>query len=153
FTKIRKGRPVRFDCVQKLLEVADRGGEEFHLTQVAYSSKNTIEIPEIDNEFSYFLGMMLGDGSIIGERQTLGFSSADEELQNRFKEMMNRFNASVRPVHGKDYDYKSSNRSVAWLLQQIGLPAGKKKDMKIPDCVLTSKENLSAFLSGLMDTD
>ncbi|MFB6209555.1 MAG: helicase C-terminal domain-containing protein [Candidatus Nanohaloarchaea archaeon] len=96
---------------------------------------------------------MLGDGGIFGKRETIAMTTADESIENFFKRTMESFDSSVREVNGDEYTYKSSNRSLAWLLSELGLPTQRKEDLEIPDCVLTSRENLAAFISGLLDTD
>lgn len=153
FTRMRENKPVKLNHCLKLTDLASISKQELEITEIHYNNRNRIQMPDIDDDFCYFLGMMLGDGSIMGKRETIGFSTQDQEMEEIFRKQMAKFDSEVREVHGDKYGYKSSNRSLALLLKELGLPSGIKEEMKIPDCVLTSKNNLSNFISGLLDTD
>ncbi len=113
------------------------------------SSKN-IELTEIDSEFAYFMGLIVGDGCTT-RRGYILFSSYDEELRTTFKTIASRFGLHVTK-HGSSLRLNSTQLSS--LLMHLGIGTAKAHLKTMPDCILRAPREINiAFIQGLFDTD
>lgn len=60
FTLIRNNELVRVKHAAKLVEKSSMALEDFEIVEMSKSNRNNIFLPEIDTEFSYFLGLKIG---------------------------------------------------------------------------------------------
>lgn len=96
----------------------------------------------------YALGLMIGDGSYT-TKYRLGFTTKDEELA-RAIQVVGNFKKSTDNVHYTMNGIKNVNN---WL-NKWGITQTHTKDKIIPDKMLCAEqEKMSAFISGLFDTD
>lgn len=101
----------------------------------------------------YFLGLLLGDGSI--SQRHIGFTSADTEILDYIS---NIIPDDISLNHRKDYDYYIStclNRnSITKVLRELNLQGKKSVDKFIPEIYKRAaiSDRLS-LLQGLLDTD
>lgn len=113
-----------------------------------------------DEDFYYFLGLLLGDGCMPVNG---GFTicTSDEEIKNflirflaeRFPQNSQKYYTRLNKV--ENYSFICYNTEFTQFLNSIGFITGVKADKKkIPDFVLSLPMNFqAAFLSGLLDTD
>lgn len=107
----------------------------------------------LDIKTSYLLGLLTGDGG-MSIKDRIYFSTADKELLFSFKQYFReRFGYSVKKATSK-YDYLISSSNIKSEIARFGIEESYSRNKKIPDQIMLSpKENIVAFLQGLLDTD
>lgn len=109
---------------------------------------------EVSQEFAYWLGLLIGDGGLSIDRR-IGFTSKDKQLVSSFRDLSERlFGAHIKETSGT-YGYEISSRHIYDFLEKgCGIDMVKSPLKEIPSIILEStKECVSSFISGLMDTD
>lgn len=95
----------------------------------------------------WFLGLLLGDGS-IGGRGELSFSTADQEIVDRVKEL----GYTIRD--GGNYSYGLKKDEIKNQLEKLGLLGTKSHDKFIPKYYkLAPTDERWQLIHGLMDSD
>jgi len=118
-----------------------------------HSAKLT-HIDELDPEFAYFMGALVGDGCLT-VRNRIILSSADKRIIEMFERMASRLGLKIF-TNGKErpYDRIIASSQLYQLLTHLGMPTGKAHTKRIPHGILTAPEKIvAAFLRGLFDTD
>lgn len=131
-----------------------------------FNYKNTkgiyIDLPEADTGDSkenllidpYLLGVLIGDGCL---RDTVRFSSNDEYVINKVRDIVSKNNLTVNYISKYDYaivDYTQRDNSLRIALEYYGLFKKYSHEKFIPkEYMESSIENRLALLNGLMDTD
>ncbi|MBM3228484.1 hypothetical protein FJZ20_01185 [Candidatus Pacearchaeota archaeon] len=144
----------------------------FNLKDVKFSKYDfirKISLPkDLSPELSELIGIIMGDGNIYMKNKRYELSitgDANEDVEYHgnhinpiFKKVFN-----INPVT-KIRIFKDSRRCVitkfeskgviSFLTDCIGLPKGKKSDIKVPKCIFSAnKKEIYRFLRGLADTD
>lgn len=134
-----------------------------------YDKKRKIKLPvKLTPDLSELIGIITGDGNIYVKNkryELLIVGDANEDLEYHKKHINSLFKKifNVSPST-KIRVFKNLRRCVttkfeskaitSFLTAQVGLPNGKKSNIKIPKCIInTNKENICRFLRGLADTD
>lgn len=138
----------------------------------AKRNRNRLFIETFSGEFGmssglpvepWLLGFLIGDGDLAGAG--IRFASADKELVDLVSESIPH---GLHVVHSKNYDYRISQKNrghviglavqskngLKVLLEELGLSGTDCYSKFIPQIYMeSSKENRTALLRGLMDTD
>lgn len=142
---------------------------DFEPTAIDSNNYQTIDLSYINGakltfskELSYYIGAILGDGSI--SRKNVYFMSEDYELIQYMSSIVKRYNLGEAHENVQKYT-KTSNKpfirlncgpkKARDLCRDIGLidDAGHKQ-FKVPDIVLKSPNDVKfAFIQGIFDTD
>jgi intein/homing endonuclease len=122
------------------------------LNKYSQRQKRT-KLPEkLDADFSKYLGMLVGDGTLTQERVII-FTNIDECLVDHFKMINEKYFGLTTKQRSAD-DYTLNSAYVREFLRQIGLDFVTAHKKEIPKCIMQSpKEILCSFLQGLFDTD
>lgn len=115
---------------------------------------------KIDKDVSYVLGALIGDGCFSEHcRTNIGFTNADKDIVNEVKAHSAKLwqTAYFSELKSKDISFSINFRSRSNLhdcLNYYGIKQSLSVDKEIPLSILqANKDSLSAFLSGLFDTD
>jgi phosphate starvation-inducible protein PhoH and related proteins len=117
-------------------------------------SSKLIPINELDTEFAYFMGALVGDGCLTARNRII-LSSADEPIIEAFERMAARLGLNTY-LNGGDrpYDHIIASAQLYQLLIHLGMSTGKARTKRIPRAILTAPEKIvAAFIRGLFDTD
>lgn len=111
---------------------------------------------ELDEDLSYYMGMLVGDGMMTHDSLWI-FSSADKESVDFF-ERYNREMFGIETKHyvrgNSKYDYRAHSVYTREFLRQIGLGFETSHGKTIPHSIMSApKEIVASFLRGLFDTD
>lgn len=127
-------------------------------------SHHRIKIPDLNKDLALFLGLIWGDGWIVGRALArvkqdwkVGLVEDDAELLPYVQKLIkNLFFIDAHMYHKRNYYYiVFSSRIVYELLNQTyNFPDGEKKDrLHIPKQILSNSNLSKAFLNGLFSTD
>ncbi len=118
----------------------------------------------VTESFAEFLGYLIGDGNIHISKNSIGYTTGDRELADRYAQLI----ASLFAIESVPYwDDKTANgkggrwrvvfysANVLDLLQSLGIDLrAKARQKSIPDVILRSpKSVVSAFLRAYFDCD
>ncbi len=117
-------------------------------------SSKPVKLDCLDEEFAYFMGLLIGDGS-MRRRNCVVLTSSDESIVAAFYKIASRFGLRVfRNNEGRPYDYIIASVQLCQLLERLGLSTDKARTKRIPHSILAApQEIIAAFLRGLFDTD
>lgn len=126
-----------------------------------WRTKDCIIPEELTPELSYLFGLITGDGCVsvdkTGRKNRVMFTSGDEELIDKFKELMLKyFNLKHTDENGKNRAPQVGYycKKLVEFLLLCGFTKTNALDKKIPDVIKkSSKECFISFVRGLMDTD
>jgi stage V sporulation protein R len=118
----------------------------------------------ITDSFAEFLGYLIGDGNIHVTKNTIGYTTGDRELADRYALLVQELFAiettpfwDDRTLNGKGGRWRVVfySANVLDLLQSLGIDLrAKARKKRIPDCILRSpKSVVSAFLRAYFDCD
>ncbi len=118
----------------------------------------------VTESFAEFLGYLIGDGNIHASKRTIGYTTGDSELADRYAQLVAELFAiepnifwDDRTINGKGGRWRvifySSN--VLDLIQSLDIDLhAKARKKRIPDVILRSpKSVVSAFLRAYFDCD
>src|SRR5437588_10867300 len=114
--------------------------------------------------FAEFLGYLIGDGNIHVSKNTIGYTTGDRELADRYAQLVLELFAieavptwDDRTLNGKGGRWRVVfySANVLDLLQSLGIDLkAKARDKRIPEVILRSpKAVVSAFLRAYFDCD
>jgi holliday junction DNA helicase RuvB len=111
----------------------------------------------LTKELCWFLGLLIGDGTIT-DKNTIQFTSADEELIKKYINVsFNLFNCKhyiSKDKRSSAVNIRISNRKIRDFLKHIGLNYSDSNTKKIPEIILnTTKENIVEFIKAYFDCD
>jgi len=121
-----------------------------------HPKSNPVNLPKyIDKEFSYYLGLIIGDGCLT-RNNIVGFTTIDDELsmfvENFYRYTIGKQKGSYHKEDSIDYSFQSMY--FREYLRQIGFEYVNSHTKIIPQCILEStKENIKEFVKGMFDTD
>ncbi len=113
-----------------------------------------IAVDQLDEELSYLLGVLTGDGCLTFKNRVI-LSSADPEIIEAFNQMARKFGLHVfKNGANRPYDRIIASSQLYQLLLHLGLSNGKAGTKRIPSAILRAPEStVVAFLQGLFDSD
>ena len=118
------------------------------------SRARPLSCDRLDPDLGYFLGLVVGDGSLTAPR-TVILSTADEEVRSAFEQTAKRFglrvvsNSPQRP-----HDYRIASVALRALCLHLGCSEGTAETKRVPHAILGASEPVArAFLQGLFDAD
>ncbi len=112
-----------------------------------------VALEELDEEFAYFMGIVVGDGCLTARNRVI-LSSDDASIVALFERIAARWNLKVFPNPDRPHDYVIASTQLHALLRHMGLSEGKAATKHVPAAILRAPQNLvAAFLRGLFDAD
>ncbi len=138
------------EFIEKLCSIS--GGKLKSMVFKSETTSEPLKIPEnLNEEFAEFIGLLLSDGMIKGERSVYFFNN-DKALLERFRKLcLKLFN--LNSAFGEERTVKYvviHNSLLVKLLENLGIPKKRKSEKcKIPEAIKISKQPISAaFLKG-----
>lgn len=127
-------------------------------TEFSSRNGNAIKLPKyLDNELSYLIGVIVGDGGISSERSTLSISGSKNELLNISKIFNKVFSINPKIISFKNYSEFIVNSLPLkyFLIYVFELPEGKKKNrIRVPFIIRKSEHiNQMSFIYGFYNSD
>jgi len=126
-------------------------------------SYNECRIPqELTPDLSYWMGLVVGDGCIYEHKKhyVVCFTNQDEDLLNSFKKHLITYfvddDLKISDIIKKNttHEIRYHGKKLFDFLIECGFTSTTAIDKSIPHVInKASKECVSSFLSGLMDTD
>ena len=112
-----------------------------------------VALDELDEEFAYFMGIMVGDGCLTAPNRVL-LSSGDASIVEMFGRIAARFGLKVYRANNRPHDYAIASSQLHALLVHLGLSEGKAATKRVPAAILRAPQAIvAAFLRGLFDAD
>ncbi len=123
---------------------------------------------KIDEDLAEILGMHIGDGCIsVTKRYSEYYLGGDlkEEKEYHDEWVKPLFNKKIMiPFFNKEVNYKEHpkvgiygfhifNKEVVKFFEKLGVPAGKKTNIKAPLQIINNQKLHKRFIRGLFDTD
>ncbi len=150
--RAKRGYRIDIRIVRKLTKLAGIPLFSIRIEEVGIMRGKNIKL-KIDEEFAYFAGLLLGDGN-INQGRNIRFSTASDELLEKFKNFCKKVGLKVGKDKSHLYDYYATSETFVTILDSINFPVkNKSSDAIIPGIFFKSKKLLSSFLRGLYDTD
>ena len=108
---------------------------------------------ELTKDLAYFIGSVIGDGSMRQKNQVIFTTADDETVSFMTKFVKDSFGREFKSRNGK-YDYVIYGKEIRHFLNSIGLDNVKSNEKKVPDLIFKApREIVTSFLQGLFDTD
>src|SRR6266851_4886917 len=130
-----------------------------------YNHRSPLVAPtHVTESFAEFLGYLIGDGNIHVSKSTIGYTTGDRELADRYTQLVRElFSIETTPswdsrtVNGRGGRWRVVfySANVLDLLQSLGIDLhAKARQKRIPDVILRSpKPVVGAFLRAYFDCD
>lgn len=138
-------------------------GNYFQLNDINFKKpySKIINIPtNLNEDFGYFLGVMLGDGSINNKTYRFDLLGIDFDILDKCVDILKeQFNITVERHTIKETQTKTDRiffhcKQLVELLSYIGYNFEKADKKQIPDCILSSPLSVQkTVIQGLYDTD
>ena len=139
----------------------------YHRSSLNYiQTKRTLaRIPNLDNDISYLIGVVSGDGNVTRtERKKGGFhyrvkitSNSEEYLKSINEIFYRKFDIRGQIERdnrkNKTFYLTIQNSTIFAYFIVSGLRYGRKLSMNIPQAIKNNKNFFLHYLSGLVDTD
>jgi len=149
----RKGKHIRGRTIKNLVELAELDKTKLEIISVSFPHSKPFLIPEINENFAYFIGLIIGDGNFNQDR-TIRFTTASSDLLNLFKNYLFKLNLKLGKDKSRKYDYYTTSKPLLYLLYALGLPSkNKSSTVKILPLFFNKYGLLSSVLRGIYDTD
>jgi DNA mismatch repair protein MutS len=116
--------------------------------------KKTYPLPTVvDEDFGYFLGLLVGDGGVTTLGATV-LTTADDFIANEFTRISKRF-FDYEPTYLKSHmAWRIHSTQIRTFLAEQGLGYHRAEAKVVPFSVMRApKKIVAAFLQGLFDTD
>lgn len=130
-----------------------------------WRTKDCLIPKELTPDLSYWMGLILGDGCVSvsknKRKQRISFVSEDQDLLDSFENILHKYfcidkeeNISSRNRKNNTYEMEYYCKKLIQYFLKCGFTKTTALDKKIPYILKkASRENLIAFIQGLMDTD
>lgn len=138
-------------------------GNYFQLTDINFKKpySKIINVPtHLNEDFGYFLGVMLGDGSINNKTYRFDLLGIDFDILDKCVDILKeQFNIIVEKHEVKERQTKTDRiffhcKQLVEVLSYIGYNFQKADKKQIPDCILRSPLSVQkTVIQGLYDTD
>jgi len=122
-----------------------------------------IDIPTLDADMAWFIGMFHGDGYVYPNFENGGFNAyvmvacdtKHSEIINRVEQQIERFGVNINRVEPSESDksvkVRSQSKQLAWYLSQIKVA---NEPISVPDFILKGTHRVrAAYVAGLFDAD
>lgn len=138
----------------------DIWGNEIDISYASDRAKEKISsqcpiygFPEVNTpDFSYLIGLLIGDGSVT-LKGSFKLTSADDEIAEFLSSFMKK-ECGYDVQHRRKYDFNINSTYLRQCLYELGLDYVTSHHKTIPKFIRQSpKECCRAFLQGLFDTD
>jgi stage V sporulation protein R len=157
-TVIRYRRGVRGRNSDRLAGLVEQYELSLEGSGSTLSMRNPIRVPRVVGEaLASLLGYLIGDGNISEIKRTIGLTTGDDELADRYARLVRRV-FGIQPAKKRDggrWRVQFSSKNVEEFLKHLGLQTGRcarRKD--VPGAILRSpKEVVAAFLRAYYDCD
>ncbi len=161
----RNTKTPNYESCKKLLEFVSKNNlnleELSRLKGEKHTYKNkyiNIEPLELTPELSEFLGILNGDGTTSKSGLIRITGNCIEDIvhhRKRVNHMINSlFDKKVRQGVGNNVISSSfTSRKISKQLENLGVPIGRKEDLRIPNIIMEDLDLLRHYLRGLFDTD
>lgn len=161
----KKSPEITKDDYIVLKKGAQVQGNYFPLNNIEFKKpyNKVINVPKyLNEEFGYFLGVMLGDGSINDKTYRFDLLGIDMDILDRCVDILSReFNIKVERHRRKGDNIKTitdriffHSKQLVEVFRFIGYNFQKADKKQIPDCILSSPLSVQkAVIQGLYDTD
>ena len=111
-----------------------------------------VSLDELDEEFAYFMGLVVGDGCLTARNRVI-LSSGDASIVALFERIAARFGLNLSS-NLAPCDYFIASTQLHALLLHLGLSEGKAATKRVPAAILRAPQNIvAAFTRGLFDAD
>ena len=148
--QLKRGDFVALQRGQKMFGTKTAIDFEYQAHQNDQNSKS-VRIDELDEQFAYILGLMVGNGCLTVKNRVL-LASKDDAVISVFDNLADRLGLHVFPNGKQNFVIASSQ--LYSLLLNLGLSNGKAATKCVPQAILTAPQKIvTAFLSGLFDAD
>ncbi len=153
YLKVEKRSRILIKILEKLADMAGISHSSIEVLEIGTPGGIPLSVPEINDEFAYFLGLFSGDGN-FNQKRTIRFSNGSEVILKFFKDYCKKNGLELKKDNSKRYDYFVARKSMYVLLKALGLPdKDKSTNLSIPKILFSKYSLLSSFLRGLYDTD
>jgi len=151
--QLRPGDSVALQRGQRLFGQETRIDFQYQRNGPQDHSK-PIQIGRLDEEFSYMLGVLTGDGCLISKNRVI-LSSADPEIHASFERIADRLGLHTFPNGvNRPYDRIIASSQLYQLLLSLGMSSGSAATKRVPSAILRAPAPfVVAFLQGFFDTD
>lgn len=151
----------------ELGDIVDRKAIHFNnvnqVVEIDFKLPNMKPLVEIDEDWGYFIGYFMGDGSYYGPTNTVefAFDSRDTDIINMIAKFMDDklgTNSRVKQVTTGGTTVLAAKKELRYVFDSLGMLKYEKERLKrriaVPDYIFKSPKNVvAAFLSGLFDAD
>jgi uracil-DNA glycosylase len=161
----KKSPDITLDDYIVLKKGANIEGNYFPLNDIEFKKpySKIIKVPSyLNEEFGYFLGVMLGDGSINNKTYRFDLLGIDMDILDNCINILNSlFNIKVERHECNENVRKTKtdriffhSKQLIEVFKYIGYNFAKADKKQIPDCILSSPLSVQkAVIQGLYDTD
>jgi len=150
--RAKKNNWINGRKLKKILDIGKMSTNSIEIIKIGCGGTAHINIPKINKDFSYFVGLIIGDGNF--NVNNLRFTTASRQLLGKFKSFIKSLRLEVKKDKSRKYDYYVCSKPLLILLYVLGLPEkNKAANVKIPNILFSKYELLSAVLRGIFDTD
>ncbi len=141
---------------KKLSEIKDDDFIAISLNNEIWGKENLIE-----PDFSYLMGLLVGDGCLGQKGGQISFSNSDVNMSNAYMDSIFKYLnierdkvSCSKSLITKTTDWNFYNIKAKNILKSYGLKMVGSGEKEIPDSILRStRENSIEFMKGLFDTD
>ncbi|HDM92399.1 MAG TPA: hypothetical protein ENG69_03280, partial [Candidatus Korarchaeota archaeon] len=145
---------IPLKTLRRILSELEMDVDLYSILESASIAGSKLKLPgEIPPDFMYFVGAIMGDGTINQNRKVRLYCPLDQDVVERCLKI-------VRRIFGVGYIDKQgslfvNNSVLASMLEKFGVPAGRKaRKVDIPSAVMRMpKSHIRELLKGLFDTD
>jgi ribonucleoside-diphosphate reductase alpha chain len=124
-------------------------------------SKRQLNLPEKwTEEFAYYLGWLIGDGSVSGNVVSTIYGSKEDqdEVLPRHMKLITEINGGISPrpstQENGTVQLRMSRRPFRLFLEALGVKAVRAREKQVPWSIFEAPDDIvSAFLRGLFDAD
>ena len=149
----KRGFRISGILIKNLANLAGIDCNTINILELGMSGGKSIQTTTIDEEFAYFVGLLIGDGN-INKNRTVRFSTKSRENLNSFSTYIQKLGLRVKKYDEKRCDYCVSSKPLTTVLYALGYPqTGKSGSVEIPALFFKKRSLLSAVLRGIFDTD
>ncbi|AMM53862.1 ATPase, T2SS/T4P/T4SS family [Pyrococcus kukulkanii] len=124
---------------------------------LSINSKPVKIVREVNENLSYIVGVILGDGYISSNGYYISATFDDESYMEAFTSAIQEFLPESKPQVKRESKYTvvtyGSKPFAEFLHKAFGIPKGRKDAVDVPDLVLSNDDLLRHFIAGLFDAD
>ncbi|MBM3303970.1 MAG: DEAD/DEAH box helicase, partial [Candidatus Aenigmarchaeota archaeon] len=147
-----EGKPTESKLVLKLCSLASIDPRSISVRRIGVKHGKGFNF-KIDEDFAYFVGLVIGDGN-TNSRRNLRFSSTSHEIIAWLRAYCKEMGLELKKDKSHDCDYYATSQALVNLLYSVGIPEhGKSANVSIPGFFFRNRSLLASALRGIYDTD